>query len=137
MKEYQTHQAMQEIQVEHRVYLVHTQQITKTPQQLVSTSLPLKTSREKFVFPTPEATESNECFCDTERVIAIYNKEQQKQGDKRQKMTVKIQQWFEQKALAVGWDIAKFVPNSHNNRIAGCMMLFVTPTKGVIDASTH
>ncbi|EJH58897.1 hypothetical protein VCHC43B1_0041 [Vibrio cholerae HC-43B1] len=51
-------------------------------------------------------------------------------------MTVKIQQWFEHKALAAGWKITKFVPHVHNNRIAGCI-LFVTPTKGVIDATTH
>ncbi|CAG9294970.1 hypothetical protein [Celerinatantimonas diazotrophica] len=136
MKEYQTQLAMQEIQVEHRVYLVHTQQITKSPQQLASKDSQPKTSREKFAFPTPKATESNECFCDTERVIAIYNKEQQKQSAKRKKMTVKIQQWFEHKALAAGWKIAKFVPHAHNNRIAGCM-LSVPPTKGVIDATTH
>lgn len=136
MKEYQTQLAMQEIQVEHRVYLVHTQQITKPPQLLVSKGSQPKVSREKFAFPTPEATESNECFCDTERVIAIYNKEHQKQSAKRQKMTVKIQQWFEHKALAAGWEIAKFVPHVHNNRIAGCM-LSVTPTKGAIDATTH
>ncbi|TKI07290.1 hypothetical protein [Martelella alba] len=136
MKEYQTQQAMQEIHVEHRVYLVHTQQITKPPQTRVSTGQQLKISREKFAFPTPETTESNECFCDTERVIAIYNKEQQKHSDKRQKMTAKIQQWFENKALVAGWEMAKFVPHTHSNRIAGCM-LFVTPTKGVIDATTH
>lgn len=85
------------------------QEITATVFWSVKDTVALQTNKDQkrpqFQFPEP-IEESVEIFCDHDRVIKIYNKYN---NDTRKKLTVTMEQWFNDQAKRCGWTETKFI----------------------------
>ena len=66
-----------------------------------------------YVFPDPDDRSKNNpvVIASSEQVIGLYN-QMNEDGDEMQKVTPKVQEWFEKEATEnQGWDEAKFAGN--------------------------
>lgn len=79
----------------------------------------------KLKFPTPASCKLKHgaAFCTAERVIGLYNQEN---GEKRQRITDSIKQWFAAEAMGHGWAGGHFIPEVQSGHGAGCV-LFMPP----------
>lgn len=81
----------------------------------------VKPKRERNAFPTPSTAkgDGSTFWCPAQRVIDLYNKEH---GDRRQKLTTPVKNWFHQKAQSLGWAGSQFLPDTQTGNMSGCVL---------------
>ena len=79
----------------------------------------------KLKFPTPASCKLKHgaVLCTAERVIGLYNQEN---DEERQRITDSIKKWFTAEAEKHGWAGGHFLPEVQSGHGAGCI-LFVPP----------
>lgn len=62
----------------------------------------------KYVFPDPDDRSKNDpsIIVSSKKVLGIYNQEHEE--DDMQKVTQKVQDWFKDEAIRIGWDDVRF-----------------------------
>lgn len=65
-----------------------------------------------YVFPDPDDRSKNDpsFIVPSQQVLGIYNQENE-EGDDMQRVTKKVQDWFQARAKKEGWDEAEFSGN--------------------------
>jgi hypothetical protein len=81
---------------------------------------------EKVAFPAPRNVKEQGFFCDSDRVLVLYNK---CHGGTQKKVTRPVRNWFEHEALQAGWAQAMFLADIKASRSAGCMLLATALTE--------
>lgn len=81
----------------------------------------------KFKFPTPKSCKLKDraVLCTAERLLALYNQENEKDAKRISKA---VKKWFVAEAKANGWAGGSFLPEVQSGHGAGCV-LFVPPQK--------
>ncbi|MDM1708308.1 hypothetical protein [Thiopseudomonas alkaliphila] len=84
--------------------------------------------QERNAFPTPANTKSDPkaSFCPTDRLLALYNKQQ---GKKQQRLTSVVRDWFKEAAHQAGWGEVVYLEDTQTSQVMGCM-LRASPHKG-------